>query len=154
MHIPFRHKIGGVPEPWSKNNILFLSVRDSCHSFVVATSRSERFLSDKNTRRDRIVLWSAPSLLICSGRCEPFPAPSSSSHINHSKRFQLVNVCSFCEGRKSSAYHCNLLSPNPLTNILGLRLFYCIQENLLVLLIPAVHIVLLCHMFIVLTAFK
>lgn len=153
MHIPFRHKIGGVPAPWSKNNILFLSARDSCHSFVVATSRSECFLSDKNTRRDRIVLWSAPSLLICSGRREPFPAPSSSSHINHSKHFQLVNVCSFCEGRKSSAYHYNPLSSNPLTNILGLRLFYCIRENLLALLIPAVHI-LLCHMFIILTAFK
>lgn len=115
---------------------------------------SQSFLSDKNTRRDRIVLWSAPSLLVCSGRREPFPAPSSSSRINNSKHFQLVNVCSFCESHQSSAYHYNPLSPNPLTNILGLRLFYCIRENLLVLLIPAVHILLLCHMFIILTAFK
>lgn len=57
------------------------------------------------------------------------------THINHSKHFfQLVNVCE----SRYSAYHYNPLSPNPLKYILGLRLFYCISENLLVLLIPAV----------------
>lgn len=66
------------------------------------------------------------------------------THINPSKHFQLVNICSFCESCYSSTYHHNPLSPNPLTNILGLRLFYCIRENLLVMLVPAVNI-LLCH---------
>ncbi|KAL1278526.1 hypothetical protein QQF64_025199 [Cirrhinus molitorella] len=91
VHIAFRHKIGGVPALRSKNNILFLSARDSCHSFVVATSRPERFLSDKSIRRGRIVLRSAPSLQICSGRREPFPAPQS-SWVNAHKSFKALSA--------------------------------------------------------------
>lgn len=114
VHIPYRHKIGGVPAPWSKNNILFLSARDSCHSFVVATIRSERFLSDKNTRRERIVLWSAPSLLICSGRREPFPATSSSSWVYSHKSFKTLFSTFAVFVRAAKAAHTTIIRSHPI----------------------------------------
>lgn len=136
MRIPFRHKIGGVPALRSKNNILFLSAKDSCHCFGVATSRPERFLSDKSAGRGRIVLRPTPCLLNRGGRRYRFlhqhhirSVSCGLTSINHSEHFQLVIICSSCKRRSSCAYRDNPLSPNPLTHVLGLGQVYCVKRK-------------------------